>query len=165
MTDTTSALNRWPNASWTRHHLSSQHLYSAYVFAEKAAVAEQCEALNTEARLLHSCHVTTSIMSAVAFLEACVNELFTVCAEHPDDIQVRGHPQDPRFGCIGTAAIQQIGAVWQVEGFQRYAKLLDKFQTALRLANKPAFSLGANPYQDAKLVVQLRNIRPPDIAR
>ena len=97
-------------------------------------------------------------MSSVAFLEAAINELYVICAEHPDDIHVNGHPQDGRFGSIGTETIQLLGGLWQVESFQRSANLFDKCQIALRLAKQSEFNKGANPYQDAKLVVDLRNL-------
>lgn len=146
------------DTQWIRHHLSSNHLFSAYLFAQRAAQIEQIGKPTKNQRLEHRSFVAASIMSSVAFLEAAINELYVICAEHPDDVHVSGHPQDSRFGCIGVDSIQLLGALWHVENFQRSANLLDKCQTALRLAKKSEFNKGTNPYQDAKLVVDLRNL-------
>lgn len=147
------------DTQFVRFHLSTNHLFSAYIFAQSASQIEKVDISTIDTRQLqHRSFVTASIMSSVAFLEACINELYAVCAEHPDDSHVRGHPQDERFGCIGTDTIQLLGALWQVENFQRSAKILDKCQIALRLAKQVEFNKGANPYQDAKLVIDLRNL-------
>jgi hypothetical protein len=143
---------------WIRHHLSSNHLYSAYLLAECAARIERAETRADEQRAQHRSYVISSIISSVAFLEAAVNELYVVCAEHPEDFHVAGHPQDSRFGSIGADAIRLLGAIWQTESFQRSAQLLEKCQIALRLAQRPEFEKGSNPYQDAKLAVDLRNL-------
>lgn len=141
-----------------RHHLSSNHLYSAYLFARNAKQIEQSNQSTQEQLLAHRSFVTSSVMSSVAFLEASVNELFAVCTESPTDSHVSGHPQDSRFKSIGNDTIAKLSTFWKLDTFQRNCKLLDKYQTALRLAGKPELTQGANPYQDAKLVVQLRNI-------
>jgi hypothetical protein len=147
-----------PCTQWVRHHLSSNHLFSAHLFAQNASQIEEAGNPTDDQHLQHRGFVTASIMSSVAFVEAAINELYVVCAEHPDDIHVNGHPQDERFGGIGADAIQMLGALWQVESFQRSANVLDKCQTALRLAKRAEFDKGANPYQDAKLVIDLRNL-------
>jgi len=142
-----------------RFHLSTNHLYSAYFFALSASEIEEMQESNSNhQRLQHRSFVTASIMSSVAFLEAAINELYVICAEHPNDIHVNGHPQDMRFGCIGTDTIEMLGAIWQVEGFRRSANILDKCQTALRIAKQVEFNKGTNPYQEVKLVIDLRNL-------
>lgn len=123
-----------------------------------AAAIEATTSPSQEERLKHRSFVISSVLSAVSFVEACSNELYAICAEHPDDVHVKGHAQDARFQNIGDTAIVQIGALWNVEAFQRNAKPLEKYQTALCLSGKPLFPLGQNPYQDAQLVIQLRNL-------
>jgi len=154
----TSAPTPGSQRAWVRHHLSSHHLFSAYLFAESAQEIEQAGNTGEYQRLRHRSLVIGSVMSSVAFLEAAINELYVVCADHPGDIHVMGHPQDERFGCIGNDIIQMLGALWQLEIFRRSANLLEKCQTALRLARREEFDKGANPYQDAKLAVDLRNL-------
>lgn len=39
----------------------------------------------------------------------------------------------------------------------RYTTVLDKYQMALVFAHKPKLDTGLNPYQDAALLVMLRN--------
>ena len=51
----------------------------------------------------------------------------------------------------------QLGALWDVDRFRRSASTLEKYQCALRFADLPKFSEGALPYQDTKLLIDLRN--------
>jgi len=141
----------------TKSILSGDHLYSAYFFAKSAAEIESLSTRNDEQGRAHRSFVISSITSSDGFLEACINELFAMCADDPQNCHINGHPQDSRFISIGTDTISKLAAFWQLDTFQRYSKLLDKYQTALRLAEKPIFNTGNNPFQDTKLVVQLRN--------
>lgn len=147
-----------PRAPWVRHHLSSNHLFSAHLFAQSAAEIESAEGRTNDQYLKHRSFVIASIMSSVAFLEAAINELYVVCAEHPDHIRQRAQSQDEQFPLIGVDTIQLLAAIWQVQSFQRSANLLQKCQTALRLARRVEFDKGTNPYQDARLVIDLRNL-------
>jgi hypothetical protein len=145
------------NRGWTRAHLSPNHLHTAYILAEQSRQIEQIGDKERAALLTHRSYVCGSIMSSVAFVEASINELYAICAEQPNDIHIAGHPTDDRFRDIGQAAREKIAALWTIESFRRYASVLEKCQTALHLSEKEKFDQGNNPYQDAKLVIQLRN--------
>jgi hypothetical protein len=145
-------------SSLVRHHLSSNHLFSAYVFGRSARQIEDANQLTDNLRLEHRSLVIASILCSVAFAEAAINELYAICAEDPMDVHVSGHPEDQRFGSIGPDTVRILGSLWRIENFQRSAGLLDKYQTSLRVANRQEFDKGSNPYQDAKLVIDLRNL-------
>lgn len=140
-----------------RYHLSSSFLFSAYHSAVQAAEVESIDTLSELDRLKHRSYVISAITDSVSFLEATIKELFTIADENPADIHIVGHPTDSRFRCIGTLAIQKLAAFWQIESVHRYGKLLEKYQVALQLANKSQMDEGCNPFQDTKLLTQLRN--------
>lgn len=101
---------------------------------------------SNERRQHHACVVSAVIMSA-AFLEATINELFSDCAdEHM--------AQD----LTSLSAKELMGRLWQ-KGIPRTASysILEKYEIALELNGKAAFNTGAAPYQDIKLLVELRN--------
>ena len=95
----------------------------------------------------HRSLAVASILASVAFLEASVNELFA-SASH-DNLELAG-------GQGGLSAPQRVvltAAAEMLEG----NRLLDRFQLALLLLGHRAFDPGRQPYQDAQLVVRLRN--------
>ena len=51
----------------------------------------------------------------------------------------------------------RLSALWRAGESIEKGSVLHKFQTALECADKPLFDKGAQPYQDAKLLVKLRN--------
>src|SRR5262245_24918425 len=60
-----------------KHDFSKQHLHAATLFADDA---QKCETMakqpDEEQRARHRACVTAAVLSAVAFLEASVNEIF-----------------------------------------------------------------------------------------
>jgi hypothetical protein len=141
-----------------RHTLSSVHLYGAWRAALRSEDIE-CSggAMSESDRIEYDSLVVGSVVSAVAFLEAAVNELYATCADEPGDHHVKGDRQDPRFGDIGADTIRSLGALWRTASVPKSLGLLDKFQLALTLARKDPFEAGSNPYQDGALLIQLRN--------
>lgn len=91
-----------------------------------------------------SCAVA-SILASVAFLDASVNELFA-SAKHYNLREV-GASLQPSDRAALTAAAEMLSA----------NRLLDRFQLALLLLGRPPFDIGTEPYQDAALLVRLRN--------
>jgi hypothetical protein len=85
----------------------------------------------------------------VAFLEAAINELF-------DDITDR-HPGyiDP----LSEETGRLLAGLWD-EGERQTVErwpVLEKYRVALLCSGSTAFDKGAPPYQDAKLLIDLRN--------
>jgi hypothetical protein len=98
----------------------------------------------SEAAQRHRSFAIASIMASVGFMETCINEL--VASARHDNLEVGGDlPSGQRLVLVETAEI--------VENI----RLLDRFQLALYLLGRTPFDRGAQPFQDAQLLVQLRN--------
>lgn len=97
-----------------------------------------------EAQKRHRAFTTASIFASVAFLEACINELFA-SVEH-DNLEVGGR----------LPSVERMRLV-EMRIYLARLPALDRFQAALRLLGKQPFDRGGPPYQDAALLVRLRN--------
>ncbi|WP_087863767.1 hypothetical protein [Comamonas thiooxydans] len=133
-----------------RSYLSVNHLSAAAIFAK------QCKEIEASARTAqigsdgfrqHTALVVSSVILSAAFLEATINELFSDCAdEHMRHI-------DPTL-----PAGNLMGRLWKKNVPRTAAySILEKYEIALELNGKQNFALGASPYQDVKLLVELRN--------
>ncbi len=133
-----------------RHYLSVAHLSAAALFAS------QCRALEATAgttpfdspeRRQHNALAVATVLMSAAFLEATVNELFADCAEAP--------PR-PRVNAIASKGL--LGRMWMREVPRTAAySILEKYEIALELNASPSMDRGAWPYQDVKLLIELRN--------
>jgi hypothetical protein len=92
----------------------------------------------------HRSFAIASIMSSVGFIETSMNELFA--SAHHDNLQVGGDLQSG-----------QRHVLVQTAGMVENNRLLDRFQLALYLLGRPPFDRGTQPFQDAQLLVHLRN--------
>jgi hypothetical protein len=95
----------------------------------------------------HRSYVIAAILSSVAFLEAALNELLASASD--DDFELAGGR--------GPLTKQERQALCDVRD-QLRPPFLGKFQRVLRLLGRQPFNQGAQPYQDADLLVKLRNI-------
>jgi hypothetical protein len=135
----------------SRHYLSSEHLMTV------RRNANRCRQLETELKgkknidSEHRSCAITAVLSSVAFLEAFVNETY-------DDAADTRH-LDPRVAGLSehTRAIMREFWIASDRG-ERYLSVLAKYQMALVLAGLPRLDEGANPYQDAKMLIELRNL-------
>lgn len=123
-------------------------MLSAAFFARKAfeieATHKADEPLSPETHHAHRGYVTAALFSAVASLEATINELF-IAADSGSSPRFEG--TDPTFPRL-------LAEYWrEIEG----VSTLTKYQTALILGRKPMFDKGANPYQSVNNLIQLRN--------
>lgn len=102
----------------------------------------------------------SSVLSAVGFLEAMVNELFQ---DAHDDHAPDGGAITPLDANTRLLVAEYWRSTEQGKG-----RALDKYQALLRFAGEPVLSQGAQPFQDASLAVQLRNAiaryRPQDLS-
>jgi hypothetical protein len=93
-------------------------------------------------------------MSAAAFLEAMVSELFQDAA---DDHGVAGDgyiaPLSPRS--------RELMREWWIASGEGFERPLDKLQLLLAFAEKEKLDKGAQPFQDAALLRALRNALIP----
>lgn len=132
-----------------RSYLSSHFLWSA---RHDAALAKKVESENAGAApiflLQHRAHVCSSILSATAFIESAINELFQDVAD--------GHSS--YVGSLGEAARISMKTFWHVsDGAGKRIQALGKYNMALALNNRPPLDRGADPYQAAQLLTSLRN--------
>jgi len=125
-----------------------QHILAAALFARRALKIEldhPDEIVNSgEPYFSHMAYVTGSVLSAVASLEATINELF-IDAQHGDpNIFKDPHSEFPVL----------LSARWEEA---EPMKILCKYQLALDLAEKEQFDQGAAPYQEVDGLIDLRN--------
>lgn len=138
--------------AWTFYSLDHARAAAHFV--------RQCSTLETETAIPpdraidqqifaeHRSAVTAAIFASVAFLEASINELFA-SADH-DNLEVGG----------GRGGLPQRGRQLLAllsEPLER-ASTLDRYQLALGLLGHKPLETGAQPYQDAALLVKLRNM-------
>jgi hypothetical protein len=128
-------------------HFNVQHMVSAALFARKALEIEtthEQDLVSGEPYYAHRGYVTGAVLSAVASLEATINELF-IDAQHGDPNTFKGADRMiPRL----------FAEYWdEIEG----ARILTKYQMALILARKGKFDRGGSPYQEVDSLIQLRN--------
>lgn len=144
--DTFDGVHR-PATNWVRVHLSPNHLFSAFHHASMSRQLEQEGDVRDRATTeRHRASVVGAVLAATAFLEASINELFYAAG----DTNV-AHPS------LDETTRKSFDALWSVDGFRRSARVLEKFEVALQLAGSVPLAKGSKPYQDARLLVDLRN--------
>jgi len=126
-----------------KHSFSKQHLLAAQYFATTAQSIENAHPGEKEfAR--HRAYVTGAILSAAAFLEASINELF-------HEAENRDHDKVPSFD---DAAVARLAKIW---GDIEFKSILLKYQTVLEAAGGKRFEQDRAPYDDAESLIHLRN--------
>lgn len=125
--------------------MGASYMKTAFLFAERAKRVEITPPADLFERfVLHESLVKSSLLSSVCALESTINEWFS----YPDEIATEPRPE------IGLR-IQQL---WSL-GVPRTAsfQILQKYQIGLALTRQPIFEEGQEPYQSARLLVELRN--------
>ena len=129
-----------------RVYYSTYHRGAAERFANHAQSLEQRHEGSPRFDIEHRAYVTSSILASVAFLEAAINETLKDAAD--------GHSS---YLAAVPSDVQSAWAdFWEVADEGRLSTL-EKYQEALTMARVKAFEKGARPYQDAHLVIRLRN--------
>jgi hypothetical protein len=135
-----------------RFYYSHYHIMAAAFFARQSAQLERKheeeERLSAEIFPQHRAYVTGSVFSAVSFLEGQINELFTDAADDKRDFIHK----------LGDRVVL-LGAMWNLD-VPRTASysILEKYEIALALAEREPLDRGALVYQDARLLIRLRNM-------
>lgn len=132
-----------------RVYFSAYHLWAANHFAQLTAAIEGKHEGRSRFDIEHRTYATNAILSSVAFMEAAVNELFQDAA---DNHQSYIEP-------LSSEVRAAMATLWKVteERNRSPFSILEKYQVALTCAQKDAFPEGELPYQDANLLVKLRN--------
>ncbi len=143
-----------PSATTTmRVYYSMYHHWSARHFA---ALAKQIEDAGGKARfdIKHRSYVTASIFAAVSFLESAINELFK---DAWDESKER-LKESEYVNSLPPNVLQALAAEWgSTEAVNKHSYSLGKFNVALAAAGQTEFDEGQQPYQDANLLIKLRN--------
>ena len=141
-----------PSVSWSmRAYFSSYHLWAAKYFSKLAAEIEDHYKKSSVPvfDIRHRVLVMNSISSSVAFAEAAINELFqdAVDKHHAYILPIK------------KEKIDILSDYWCMTELKNksHISILDKYQLALRFCDKKPFDNSKNPYQNAELVIQLRN--------
>ena len=143
-----------------RVYYSSYHLWAAQHFSDLAGAIETAHSGPPRFDIEHRAYVTSAVFSAVAFMEAAINELFQDASD--------GHHAyiDP----LDSSTQSLMATYWELtdEGTRAALGILDRYQLLLNFARKESFPKGELPYQDAALLVELRNrlvhYKPEDVS-
>ena len=128
-----------------KHHFSRQHLLAAEFFAQQSQSFEATfQTPDEPQQSQHRAYVTGTVLSAVAFLEASINELF-LSAISKDTTALSS------FDARSFALFAQL---W--EDAERFP-ILHKYQVALVLMGQDRFDSGSPLYQGAESMVKLRD--------
>jgi hypothetical protein len=130
-------------------HFNVQHMVAAAVFARKvyeieASYDNEEGLVSGEAHYAHRGYVAGAVFSAVASLEATINELF-IDAQDRDPHTFKG--ADPVFA-------PSLARRW---GKVERRPTLRKYQIALELAKKQEFPKDSSPYEEVDSLIDLRN--------
>ena len=125
-------------AGFPREQLSSQHLVLAHDFAKAALALEEPrrEKLTTKEKWQHRGDVTAAVMSAAAYLEDLISELY---------VNMRNLPR-PKL-------VKKLRASAKPEA----SKVLNKYQLALSVSDGDPFDQSSSPYYDAETLFRLRD--------
>ena len=134
-----------------RFYYSHYHIMAAAFFARESGKLESenesKDSISSEIQSQHRAYVTGCIFSTVSSLEAQINEVFTDAADDKrESIYMLGDK------------IRLLGEMWKLD-VPRTASypILRKYEIALALAEKGKLDRGASVYQNADLLIRLRN--------
>jgi hypothetical protein len=124
--------------AFPREQLSRQHLVLAHDFSKAAHDLEEPrrEKLTKEEKWQHRGDVTATVMSATAYLEDLISELY---------VNMRNLPRPKLVKKLRASANQEGSAV------------LNKYQLALSVSDGDPFDQGAPPFFDAESLFRLRD--------
>jgi hypothetical protein len=133
----------------TRAYFSTYHLWAAQHFADECQVIEETHSGDPKFDIRHRALAMATVIESGAFLESVINELFKDCAD--------GHAS--YTSSLSNSAFLALKSQWNDwHASRRITKpTLDKFDAAISCCGVSPFSRGTAPYQDADLVLSLRN--------
>ena len=134
----------------SRSYFSGRYFHHAGRFLELARKIEN----NYKGQPTHSLELDSYVMSSIllttAYLEASINELYQDAYDGSGSFLIKDLDKD---------AIAILADFWNMTEMENRTilSILDKYQMALRFTGKEPFEKGKNPYQDANLVIKIRN--------
>jgi len=112
--------------------------------------------------IAHRAAVLNAILSSAAFLEAVVNELYQ------DAYDGHGIAGDGYIAPLAEEVRWRLAQIWEATDEGSKLRPLDKYELLLMSAGCDVLDKGNQPFQDALLVVQLRNAiahyQPEDVS-
>jgi hypothetical protein len=148
-----------------RSYFSSYLLWTAQHLSELAGQIESAHAGGSHFKIEHRGYVLSSVVSSAAFLEAMVNELYQ------DAVDGHGLTPDGYLAPLPEGTVPLMADLWRATNEGSRLGALDKYELLLSFAGASGLDRGAQPYQDAALVMRVRNAiahyqpedRSPDI--
>jgi hypothetical protein len=136
-----------------RHYFSTYLLWGSEDCALRAGAIEARHSSTDRSRfdIEHHALVLTAILSAANFLEAMINELYQ---DAHDDHGISG---DGYIAPLPAETRTALAALWAGTAEGSKLSSLEKYQLLMISAGRKPLDRGAQPYQDAALVVRLRN--------
>ena len=128
-----------------KHHLSRQHFWAARYFATESERIENLgmQGISEDDRKRHQAYVVGAIISAIAALEASINEFYQEAVDKSRNT----------LPGLTDRQFELLAELWtQIER----RPILHKYQVALLAAEADIFDKGAPPYQDVYNLVKLR---------
>ncbi|MBA3244195.1 MAG: hypothetical protein H0T61_03365 [Actinobacteria bacterium] len=145
-----------------RHYFSTYLLWAAEDNAARAGAIEAVHEGGSRFDIEHQGLVLGTILGAANFLEAMINELYQ---DAHDD---HGTAGDGYIAPLSESTRQALAQLWTGTAEGSKLRPLEKYQLLLVTAGHSPLERGAQPYQDADLVIQLRNViahyQPKDLA-
>lgn len=125
-------------SAFPAEQLSSKHIMLAHDFAQAARALEEPhrETLTTQEKWQHRGDVTAAVMSATAYLEDLISELY---------VNMRNLPR-PKL-------VKKLRASSKPDA----SKVLNKYQLALSVSDGDPFDMSTSPYHDADSLFRLRD--------
>jgi hypothetical protein len=120
------------------------HYHAAKYFCSRLHEIESAAAhADIQIAIQHQAYASSAVLSSAAFLEAAINSFIP-------DANTNKFPMEAFNAQTGIV----LSNLWP---FMEKRRMLDKFQIALAVTCRPMFDTGQQPYQDAALLVHLRN--------
>ncbi|WP_204807790.1 hypothetical protein [Mycobacterium riyadhense] len=133
-----------------RQYISVMHLWNARHMAWRCRIREDAlvSAGVGGVDIQHSSFAAASIVASTSFLEALINEVWQDAHEYgmvPD--RLRG---------LDRAVVLKLRELWTMERVEQLG-ILDKYQVALVVADKPKLETSHEPYQSVARIIEIRN--------
>jgi hypothetical protein len=145
-----------------RNYFSSYFLYAARRLSIDANTIEAGHEGESRFDIAHRAYVLSSIQAAAGFLEAMVNELYQ------DAVDEHGTDGDGYIAPLSAETRRRMAELWRATDEGSKLRPLDKYQMLLVAADSNRLDPGTQPYQDADLLIGLRNtiahFQPKDLS-
>jgi hypothetical protein len=134
-----------------RNYFSTYLLWTGLHMTALAAAIEAAHSGQSRFDLQHRGYVLSAVLAAEGFLEAMVNELFQ------DAVDEHNLSGDGYLAPLSRDTHLLMARMWRATDAGHGLGPLDKYDLLLAAAGMASLDRGRQPYQDAQLLVKLRN--------